>query len=130
MRAARTAQILGPPFPANEAIAREMAKVVEDDPEQGQTAWAAFIADTPNPTAKETRAFLRNYLREEPTAKPVAQPQPTDGYTKRTLKYIESTLAELDPNQRSEYLAALHRYATEAMYLSSGAYRIKAKRAG
>lgn len=64
VRAARTAQILGPPFPANEAIAREMAKLVEDDPEQGQAAWAAFIADSPNPTAKETRAFLRNYLAE------------------------------------------------------------------
>ena len=34
-RAARTALILGPPFPVNEGIAREMAKVVEDDPELG-----------------------------------------------------------------------------------------------
>ena len=130
VRAARTAQILGPPFPANEAIAREMAKLVEEDPEKGQAAWAAFIADSPNPTAKETRAFLRNYLREEPTVKPVAQPKPTDGYAKRTIKYVESTLAELDPKQRSAYLTALHRYATEALYLSLGAYRIKAKRAG
>ena len=38
VRAARTAQILGRPFPANEAIAREMAELVEDDPEQGQAA--------------------------------------------------------------------------------------------
>jgi hypothetical protein len=59
----------------------------------------------------------------------VAQPKPTDGYAKRTIKYVESTLAELDLKQRSAYLAALHRYATEAMYLSFGAYRIKAKHA-
>ncbi len=123
VRAARTAQILGPPFPANEAIAREMAKLVEDDPEQGQAAWAAFTADSPNPTAKETRAFLRNYLREEPVAKPVAQPKPTDDYAKRTLKYIESTLSELNPKQHPAYIRTLHRFATEAMYMSYGLYR-------
>lgn len=57
----------------------------------------------------------------------MAQPKPTDDYAKRTIKYVESTLAELDPKQRSAYLTALHRYATEAMYLSFGAYRIKVK---
>jgi hypothetical protein len=31
-RAAKVAQILGPPFPANETIARELAKVVEEIP--------------------------------------------------------------------------------------------------
>jgi hypothetical protein len=128
VRAARTAQILGPPFPANEAIAREMAKLVEQDPEQGQAAWAAFIAESPNPTAKETRAFLRNYLREEPAARPTPPKPLAVDATKRTIQYLESNLAELEPRQRASYLAALYRHVQEAMYLSFGASRIKAKR--
>jgi hypothetical protein len=122
-RAARTALILGPPFPANEAIARELAKVVEEDPETGQAAWATFTADNPNPTAKETRAFLRNFLREEPTKRP-APPRPlaTDA-TKKTFQYIESTLSELDPKQQKAYLMALQHYAREAYYIGMGAWR-------
>jgi hypothetical protein len=88
VRAARTATILGPPFPANEAISREMAKLVEDDPEQGQQAWATFTTENPNPTAKETRAFLRNYLRDEPRQLPApSRPLPVD-VIKRTIQYL------------------------------------------
>ena len=109
--AARTAQILGPPFPANEAIAREMAKLVEDDPEQGQAAWAAFIADSPNPTAKETRAFLRNYLREQPVAKPVAQPKPTDGVCEADLEIHRKHALRTEP----EAAPRLHTYPRTAL---------------
>jgi hypothetical protein len=123
IRAVETVKILGPPFPANEAICRELAKVIEQDPELGRAAWAAFISENPNPTAKETKAFLRNFLREEPSARPAPQPTPMDSFLKRTLKYIESTLSELDPKQRSAYLIALHRYARDSMYLSMGMYR-------
>lgn len=123
IRAAHTAEILGPPFPANEGITREFAKVIEQDPETGQAAWAAFTAENPNPTAKETRAFLRYYLSEPDATRPAPQRPLAADAIKKSFKYIESTLSELDPKQRQAYLVALQRYAQEAYYISMGAYR-------
>jgi hypothetical protein len=140
VRGAQTALKLGPPYPANEGIARELAKVVENDEEQGQAAWAKFVSENSNPTAKETRAFLRAYLSEPQQAAPAVKP--LEERTQRTIRYIENVLSEFYPEpgnapgtdgwrgdrRRQEFLMTLLHYVEEHYFLAMGAYRTKAKR--
>lgn len=72
---------------------------------------------------RKTRTFLRQYLSEPAATRPAPRPPLAAEATKKTFKYIESTLADLDPKQRSAYLMALQRWTQESFYISMGAYR-------
>ncbi len=136
IRAVKVAQDVGPPYPANEAVARALGKL---PPEQRRAIWAALTSDNPDPTALEVRAFSRD-------PKPAAPPKPLEDQARKTIYYIKTVLAEFYPEpplerkpgrppregwradrRRQDYLRAIYHYVQEQMYFSYGAYRGKPK---
>jgi hypothetical protein len=133
IRAAKTAEVV--PV-KNEAIAREFAKLAEEDPEKAREVFNALCSINPDHTAREAAAFIRD-------PQPALPPKPSDDYIRRTKSYIDNMLAKFDDEptgagltyrrdwgRRQRYLMAISYHVQEQMYLAFGARRIKPKQPG
>jgi hypothetical protein len=120
IQSSEIAYTVGPPYPANEGIARELAKLIEQDEERGKPAWAEFIKKNPHPTAKETRAFVRDFLKEgHYVEQPFPPANPPNEFTARTLAYLknmESNFAERA--ERERFLDDIYHYMQDRRLLS------------
>jgi hypothetical protein len=97
----------------NEAIAREFAKLVEEDPEKAREVFAALNSINPDHTARQAKAFIRD-------PRPALPPQPLDDFMRRTKSYIEGMLAKFDDDhpRRQKFIWDLCAYTRDQLHLS------------
>lgn len=128
IRGAKTANILGPPYPRNEGIVRKFERLVEADPVLARAARDKLYSVNPNPTGDETLDFLRNYLTDDEASAflpPAPQPKTVAVCQRRMEREIAKFLSDLPGKHRPKFLSGLYFHVREAMYLSYGLERAK-----